>query len=165
MGSNWANDCVEFYIDPGNDGGASPMSGSSTSDVQLVIDVANQKNVYMCTSGYASQVLAGVTSAVTTDATGWWLEVRLAKTAFSPAIPSTSGTIGIDFNFRDNDNNNNPALTTVYAWHESSSDGFPVKIPDHWGDLNLSPISGPPGQATNPSPANGGDGRGHHQAR
>ncbi len=158
VGSNWANDCVEFYIDPGNDGGSTTMS-NSTSDVQLVIDAANQKNVYMTTSGYATQVLAGVTSAVTTDAAGWWLEVRISKTALDPDIPSNSGTIGVDFNFRDNDSNNNPALTTVYAWHENCNEGFPGKIPDHWGDLNLNTLpSGPPGQASNPSPANAATG-------
>src|SRR5205085_910663 len=112
--SNWANDCVEFYIDPGNAGGSTAIN-NSTSDIQLVIDVLNQKNVYMTTAGYASQVLAGVTSAVTTDSSGWWLEARIQKSALSPAIPS-SGQFGLDFNFRDNDNNNDPTQTTVYDW-------------------------------------------------
>src|SRR6185436_6884585 len=119
VGSNWLNDCVELYIDPSNDGGSTTMS-NSTSDIQLVIDAANQKNVYMCTSGYTTQVLAGVTSAVTTDGTGWWAEVRITKTALDGDIPATSGTIGLDFNFRDNDNNNDAALTTVYTWAETS---------------------------------------------
>ena len=47
--ANYLNDCVEFYIDPGNDGGSTAMS-SSTSDVQLVIDANNQKNVYGTTA-------------------------------------------------------------------------------------------------------------------
>ncbi|MDO8586543.1 MAG: sugar-binding protein [Armatimonadota bacterium] len=132
---NWANDCVEFYIDPSHDHGASPMS-NSTSDIQLVIDANNQKNVYMCTTGYASQVLAGVTSAVVRDGTGWWCEVRIAKTALDPDLPN-SGAFGVDFNFRDNDNNNDPALTTVYIWNDPSGTGFPSKIPDNWGDTSV----------------------------
>ena len=35
---NWANDSVEFYIDPGNARGAAAMN-NSTSAVQLVIDI------------------------------------------------------------------------------------------------------------------------------
>jgi len=130
-GSNWVNDCVEFYIDPGNDGGSDAMS-DSTSDVQLVIDAYNQKNIYMCTSEYAAQVLAGLTSAVTRDGTGWWLEVRITKSALDPALPA-AGIFGIDFNFRDNDNDNDATQTTVYTWSDpSSGDGFPSKVPDRW---------------------------------
>lgn len=130
---NWANDCVELYFDPSNDGGASPLS-SSTSDVQLVIDANNQKNVYVCTDPYKAQVLAGVTSAVSRDSSGWWLEVRVAKSVLSPALTS-SGCYGMDFNFRDNDANNDAAQTTVYTWSDPlSGSGFPSKIPDKWSD-------------------------------
>src|SRR5207244_6785946 len=83
VGSNWANDCVEFYIDPGNARGSAPLN-NSVSDVQLVIDANNQKNAYGCTAAYAAQVLGGVTSAVARDAAGWWLELRIAKTALDP---------------------------------------------------------------------------------
>ena len=139
--ANWANDCVEFYIDPGHDHGSTSMS-ISTSDVQLVIDANNQKNVYMTTSGYASQVLSGVTSAVVRDGTGWWLEARVLKSALDPDMPA-SGSVGVDFNFRDNDNNNDAAQTTVYAWSDSGSGGgFPSKVPDRWGDLV--PTTSPP---------------------
>ncbi|MDO8588669.1 MAG: hypothetical protein Q7T82_16700 [Armatimonadota bacterium] len=41
-----------------------------------------------------------------------------------------------DFNFRDNDNNNDSALTTVYDWRDWDA-GFPSKIPDHWGHCVL----------------------------
>ena len=144
--SNWANDCVEFYVDPGDDGGPSAMS-DSVSDVQLVIDANNQRNVYMCTSGYAGQVSGGVTSAVTKDATGWWLEVRIQKTALDPDLPA-EGTFGIDFNFRDNDNDNDPLETTVYTWSDpSSGGGFPSKIPDRWGDAFMQEVT-PPGTVT-----------------
>ncbi|MDO8589496.1 MAG: carbohydrate-binding protein [Armatimonadota bacterium] len=132
VGSNWANDCVEFYIDPSNDGGSTAIS-DSTSDIQLVIDANNQKNVYMCTSGYATQILNGVTSGVQRDSSGWWLEARIQKSALDPDLPA-GGTFGVDFNFRDNDNNNDAALTTVYTWNDSSGIGFPSKIPDNWGD-------------------------------
>ena len=131
---HWQNDCVEFYIDPANDGGSSALSNSS-SDIQLVIDANNQKNVYMCTSGYTTQVLNGVTSAVVRDGTGWWCEARILKTVLDPDLPG-SGTIGTEFNFRDNDNNNDAALTTVYDWRDWGS-GFPSKIPDHWGNCVL----------------------------
>src|SRR5207247_11370281 len=54
--------------------------------------------------------------------------------AFTPAVPSAGGTCGLDFNFRDNDNNNDVSQTTVYTWNDPSSGaGFPSKIPDRWG--------------------------------
>ncbi|MDO8587803.1 MAG: carbohydrate-binding protein [Armatimonadota bacterium] len=136
VGSNWANDCVEFYIDPENDGGSTAIS-NSTTDIQLVIDANNQKNVYCTTSGYATQVLNGVTSAVVRDGTGWWLETRITKSALDADIPGAGNTIGLDFNFRDNDNNNDAALTSVYAWNDPSYSGFPSKIPNNWGDCFL----------------------------
>jgi hypothetical protein len=138
---NWANDCVEFYIDPGGDGGPSPspMSGS-TSDIQLVIDAANRVNVFAATRSYKTQILSGVTSAVSLDEKGWWLEVGIAKSVLDPDLPA-SGTIGLDFNFRDNDNNNDPALSTVYTWADTGqSSGFPSKIPDSWGEGALHPL-------------------------
>ncbi|MDO8684173.1 MAG: sugar-binding protein, partial [Armatimonadota bacterium] len=146
--TNWNNDCVEIYIDPGNNGGTTPISGS-TSDLQLIIDANNQKNIYGTTSGYATTILGGVTSAVVRDATGWWLEVKMAKNVFSPALPAT-GTIGIDFCFRDNDNNNDAALSTLYSWREPDvSSTFPTKIPDKWGDLVLSTSNGDLGSVSN----------------
>lgn len=132
---NWANDCAEFFIDPSHDHGSSAISNSA-SDVQLDIDANNQKNVYMCTSGYTTQVLNGVTSAVVRDGTGWWLEFRITKTAIDPDLPG-SGPIGIDFNFRDNDNNNDAALTTVYDWRGPTAGSFPTKIPNDWGHCIL----------------------------
>jgi hypothetical protein len=149
-GSSWANDCVEFYIDPSHDHGSNTMS-NSTSDIQLVIDANNQKNVYMTTSGYATQVLNGVTSAVVRDSTGWWVEAKILKSALDSDIPN-SGSTGVDFNFRDNDNNNDAALTTVYAWRESSTAGYPSKIPDHWGDASLATLAS---DTTAPAPATG----------
>ncbi len=149
---NWANDCVEFYIDPAHDGGASAMS-NSTSDIQLVVDAANQKNVYMCTSAYRTQVLAGVTSAVVRDGTGWTAEVRIQKSALDPDMPAT-GTFGVDFNFRDNDNNNDTAQTTIYAWrdpfHSGTTAMVPTKIPNNWGDA-VDPGCTPPDPPTSPT--------------
>jgi len=151
---NRNNDCVAFFIDPGNDGGASTM-GNSHSDIQLVIDAANQKGVYMTDpnwpapypNDYASLVLSGVTSAVTTDSAGWWLEVRIAKNAM---IPASGGTIGLDFTFRDNDNNNDVSRTTVYSWTDNvNSTGFPSKVPDRWGTLLLTGDSVAPGRVIN----------------
>lgn len=131
---NWANDCVEFYIDPGYDRGGTAMS-ASTSDIQLVIDARNQRNVYGCVPAYKTQVLAGVMSSVRRDATGWWLEARIDKSVLDPDIPAI-GTIGIDFNFRDNDNENDMTRTTVYSWADlASGTNFPSKIPSHWGEL------------------------------
>jgi hypothetical protein len=156
QGDNWLNDCVEIYLDPSHNHGSSMMS-DSTSDIQLVIDAANRQNVYMCTSGYATQILNGVTSSVSTDGTGWWLEVRIDKTALDPDLPDT-GSIGIDFNFRDNDDNNNMDKTTVYTWADDSGSGFPSKIPDNWGDAELDTVVGSPGQASSPDPANSSTG-------
>ncbi|MDO8587542.1 MAG: sugar-binding protein, partial [Armatimonadota bacterium] len=135
VGDNWMNDCVEFYIDPSHDHGGVPMS-NSTSDIQLVIDANNQKNVYMTTTGYATQVLAGVTSAVVRDGTGWWLEARIAKSALDPDVPAAGNTVGVDFNFRDNDNNNDWGLSTVYDWSDTTYNGM-SKVPALWGDCFL----------------------------
>ena len=137
---NWANDCVELYIDPGHDRGGAALE-ESASDVQLVVDAKNQKNVYMCTSAYRAQVLAGVTSAATRDPTGWWLEVEIQKGALTPGLPA-SGSIGLDFNFRDNDADNAPGSTTVYTWSDTSSGGgFPSKVPDRWAEALLEDLT------------------------
>ena len=145
--ANTLNDCVEIYIDPSHNHGSTAMPSGSTSDAQIVIDANNQRNVYGTTSGYATQILGGITSAVVRDGTGWWLEARIAKNVFSPAIPASTGTIGLDFNIRDNDQNLD-AQSTSYTWRESSSVGFPSKIPDRWGDLSLLL----PGNVTPPGP-------------
>jgi hypothetical protein len=151
-GTNWANDNVEFYIDPSDNGGSTAMS-NSTSDIQLVIDAANQVNVFMTTSGYKTQVLAGVSSAVSTDGTGWWLEVRITKSVLDPDMPASS-TFGVDFAFRDRDNDNSASDSTSYCWSDTEqSGGFPSKIPNRWGDGDCVALTNPPGQATNPSPA------------
>ena len=148
-GSNWANDCIEFYIDPGHVHGTTAIS-NSTSHIQLDIDANNQANVYMTTSAYATQVLNGVTSAVVRDATGWTLEVRITKSALDPDIPS-SGSIGVDFGFRDNDNNNDLAQSSFYAWADPcSGTGYMTKIPQYWSDVTMS--SG--GDVTPPGPIN-----------
>jgi hypothetical protein len=139
--TSYLNDCVDICIDPGHDHGSASIS-NSTSDVEIVIDANNQKNVYGTTSAYRTQVLAGVSSAVVRDSTGWWLEARISKSVLDPDIPA-NGTIGIDFNFRDNDNNGDTAKTTVYTWRDSSSDGFPSKVPNRWGDLSV-PVALPP---------------------
>ncbi|HLE21079.1 MAG TPA: DUF4038 domain-containing protein [Vicinamibacteria bacterium] len=136
--ANWANDAVELYIDPGSEGGSSPIE-DSTSYVQLVIDAANQRNVYMTTTAYRQQVLDGVASAVSRDGTGWWLEVRIDQAALNPDLPG-SGAFGLDFNFRDNDANNRPDATTVYTWSDVEQSGsFPSKIPNRWGRARLLP--------------------------
>ena len=104
---------------------------NSTSDIQLVIDANNQKNVYMTTSSYKTQVSNGVTSAVVRDSTGWWLEVCIQKSALDPDIPAT-GTFGVDFGFRDNDSGE---TSSQYAWADNASgDSFPTKVPNSWGD-------------------------------
>ncbi len=138
-GLNWANDSVEFYIDPSGDGGSTSLN-NSTSDIQLVIDAANQRNVYMTTSAYKARILSGVRSAVSTVATGWWLEVRIEKSMLDPDLLN-EGSFGLDFNFRDNDSNNDPNKTTVYAWNDTEQSGaFPSKIPNRWGDAFLDPV-------------------------
>ncbi|MDO8588244.1 MAG: sugar-binding protein [Armatimonadota bacterium] len=146
LDSNWENDCIEIYIDPSHDRGPSPIS-DSTSDTQLVVDANNQVNVYGCAGGYKGQILAGVTSAVVRDGTGWLMEASIAKSALDPDLPA-GGTFGLDFVFRDNDNSNDPALTTVYSWRDKTTGaGFPSKIPDNWGDGRIADFT-PPGQAS-----------------
>jgi hypothetical protein len=136
---NWANDCVEIYIDPSGDGGSNPIS-DSTSDLQLVIDAANRQNVFATTGTYKTQILSGVTSAISFDEKGWWLEVRIDKSVLDPNL-GASGTFGLDFNFRDNDNDNDPGRTTVYTWSDTEqSANFPSKIPDRWGEGTLNSL-------------------------
>ena len=79
-------------------------------------------------------------SAVATAPGGWLLEVRIDKSMLDPELPN-EGTFGLDFNFRDNDNNNDPSRTTVYTWNDIEHSGsFPSKIPDRWGDALLAPV-------------------------
>jgi hypothetical protein len=87
----------------------------------------------MTTTTYRDRILSGLQSAVSTDAAGWWLELRIDKSALSPALPS-QGSFGLDFNFRDNDNGNDPNQSTIYTWSDTEeSGGFPSKIPNRWG--------------------------------
>jgi hypothetical protein len=135
--SPWPNDCVEIYIDPANAGGSSPLSGSgTTSAIQLGVDAANRKAAWP-PCAYATQVLEGMTTAVSVGGGGWTLEVRILKSAVDPDLPA-SGTFGVDFNFRDNDNDNDPTKTTLYSWRDPYRTGpdcqCPTKIPDNWGD-------------------------------
>ena len=145
----WANDCIEFYIDPQDNGNPTDWE----SDTQLVIDAANQAQVWMSSAGYAAQIEAGVSSAVTLTAGGWLLEVGIDKSVFSPGLPSVLGGVnnadpygpnyGIDFNFRDNDDpsglgdrNTDGQYVTVYDWADPYSGGaFPSKNAGSWGDV------------------------------
>ena len=123
----------------------------------MVIDVANQANVYVTESGYRDRVLGALVSAVTADSNGWWLEVKLLKSALSPELP-LDGAIGLDFNFRDNDADNDPSLSTVYTWSDFERSGnFPSKIPERWGRARLLELgtAGPPSVAENPMPVTG----------
>jgi len=132
VGENWRNDCVEFFVDPGHHGSSTPMwDVPTTSEFELVIDVINQQNVYMTTSEYRTQILSGVTSATSEDATGWWLEVRIDKAVTNPRLPA-GGTFGINIDFRDQDASD----ATLYGWTPdyTGSGGFPSKIPANWGD-------------------------------
>ena len=140
---NWANDSAEIYIDPSLDRGARPIQNSA-SDFQLVIDAINQLNVYTTTSAYRDRLLSSIDSAVTRDATGWWLELRIDKAAISPAL-SSGGSFGLEFNFRDNDRDNAPDESTVYSWSDFEQSGsFPSKIPNRWGRGELLPPEPPP---------------------
>jgi hypothetical protein len=150
---NWANDCAEFYIDPARDGGGTALL-DSTSDVQLVIDAKNRRNVYMCEPAYGGRVLAGVESATATDPAGWWLEVGIQKDCLSPGLPAL-GSIGLDLNFRDNDADNDPAATTVYTWSDGQSGGgFPSKVPDRWAEALLEDLAAAQGTRRVPNDCN-----------
>jgi hypothetical protein len=94
---------------------------------------------------------------VTSDADGWWLEVKLLKSALAPAVP-LEGVVGLDFNFRDNDADNDPSLSTVYTWSDFERSGsFPSKIPDRWARARLVdlPEGTPPAAVSSPMPADG----------
>ncbi|MDO8683460.1 MAG: carbohydrate-binding protein, partial [Armatimonadota bacterium] len=174
-GTNWANDCVEIYIDPSHDHGAVGIDNSS-SDLQLVVDAAGRVNVYMTTAPYATQILAGVTAAAISTGTGWQAEVRILKSALDPDMP-TSGTFGVDFIFRDNDNPDatnyagNPAQSTFYGWHDpSTGSSFCTKVPDNWGDAFQTPsgqtpyagVIAIPGVVQAENYDNGGEGIAYH---
>ncbi len=143
----WANDSVEFYIDPENNGDPTDW----TSDVQLVIDAGNQVQVWNSPVDYKQQVEAGVTSAVTITETGWMVEVGIDKNVFSSPLPAVLGpandpagnNYGIDFSFRDNDDpggtgnrGGDTTQTTAYDWADpSSGGGFPSKQASLWGAM------------------------------
>jgi hypothetical protein len=146
----WANDCVEFYIDPQDNGNPTNWE----SDTQLVIDAANRAQVWMSSAEYAAQIEGGVQSAVTMTANGWLLEAGIDKSVFSPGLPSVLGGVnnmnpegpnyGIDFNFRDNDDpsmgggdrNTDNQYITVYDWADPYTGGaFPSKAAGSWGDV------------------------------
>lgn len=148
----WANDSVEFYIDPDNDGDPTDW----TSDVQLVIDAGNQVQVWNSPVDYEEQVEAGVQSVVTMTDGGWMVEVEIDKSVFdsplpavlSPADDAAGNNYGIDFSFRDNDDPNETEnrggdtfFSTAYDWADpSSSGGFPSKQASLWG-LMIAPPS------------------------
>jgi hypothetical protein len=68
------------------------------------------------------------------DATGWWLEIRIAKNVTSPPLPA-SGTFGLNINFRDQDSSS----AHLYGWTNDyqvpSPDHFPDKVPYNWGNV------------------------------
>lgn len=143
----WANDSVEFYFDPENDGDPTDWQ----FDVQLVIDADNQVQVWNSPPDYEQQVEAGVTSAVSLTDTGWLVEVGIDKSVFDTALPATLGpandpegnNYGIDFSFRDNDDPNDSGnrggdqtFTTAYDWADpTSGGGFPSKAASLWGQM------------------------------
>ncbi len=149
----WANDSVEFYFDPSNDGG--DIAGGDPpweSDVQLVIDAENRVQVWNSPIDYEEEVESGVESAVTITDTGWLLEVGIDKSVFDTPLPAVLGpandpagnNYGIELSYRDNDDpdevgtrNGDTAFTTDYVWADAfpSGGGFPNKIPDYWGQM------------------------------
>ncbi len=147
----WANDCVEFYFDPGNDRGPRFADGEWDPVVQLVIDADNQVQVWNSPIDYEEQVEEGVESAITITDDGWLLEVAIDKSVFSTPIPAVLGPAndpagnnwGIDFGYRDNDDpdetgtrNGDNAFSTDYVWADPEPEpGFPTKIPSHWGQM------------------------------
>lgn len=148
----WANDSVEFYIDPTGDRG-SQAGGTPAweSDVQLVIDAANRVQVWNSPEPYELQVEAGVTSAVTMTDDGWMLEVGIDKSVFATPLPPVLGqandaagrNFGIDLSYRDNDDpndtgtrNGDTEFTSAYIWADATDGGgFPSKLPDNWGQM------------------------------
>jgi hypothetical protein len=148
----WANDSVEFYIDPGNQRGPRRTDGEWDPEVQLVIDADNRVQVWNSPTDYELLVEAGVESAVTRTDVGWLLEVGIAKGVFSIPIPAVLGPAndpagnnwGIDFSYRDNDDplgnagprNGDINFSTAYVWADPDPvPGFPTKIPSHWGQM------------------------------
>ena len=125
-GMNWANDSLEIYLDPSTDGGTARLE-SSASDVQLVIDAFNQTNVYVATPAFRALVLAGVRSAVSRHASGWWCELRIDMNALDPDLTG-SGSFGLDFNFRDNDGGNRSREQRRYTRGAIPSN--PGKLPE-----------------------------------
>ena len=123
------------------------------SDVQLVIDAANSVQVWNSPADYEAKIEAGVKSAVTTTATGWLLEVGIAKSVFDTPLPPVLGpandpsgrNFGIDLTYRDQDDpddtgirNGDPLYSSHFAWADpNSGGGFPTKIPDNWGQMIL----------------------------
>ena len=157
----WANDSVEFYFDPTEDGGNTPGGNPAwESDVQLVIDAGNQVQVWNSPESYELILEAGVESVVTMTDDGWMLEVGIDKRVFNPPLPSFLGdandpdgnNYGIDFSYRDNDDpedtgtrNGDTNFTTAYVWADPTvGGGFPSKLPDLWGQMIAGESDDPP---------------------
>jgi hypothetical protein len=65
------------------------------------------------------------------------------------------GSIGLDFNFRDNDADNAPTATTVYTWSDTASGGgFPSKVPDRWAEALLEDLAAVQGAMRLPNDCN-----------
>jgi len=151
----WANDSVEFYFDPENDGDPTDWN----FDIQLVIDAGNQVQVWNSPPEYENQVEAGVTSAVTLTETGWMVEVGIDKTVFDTPLPAVLGAAndpdgnnyGIDFSYRDNDDpseigtrGGDAEFTSAYIWADPfTGTGFPSKLASSWGQMiaGAAPVS------------------------
>ena len=147
----WANDSVEFYFDPSNDGGDTPGGDPAwESDVQLVIDAGNEVQVWNSPIDYEEQVEAGIESVVTITDKGWLLEVGIDKSVFETPLPAVLGpandpagnNYGIELSYRDNDDpdetgtrNGDPFYSTNYVWADDSGLQFPSKIADNWGQM------------------------------
>ena len=154
----WANDSVEFYIDPTNDRGDNAGGDPAwESDVQLVIDAGNAVQVWNSPENYELQVEAGVESAITITDDGWLLEVGIDKSVFNSPLPAVLGpandpagnNYGIDLSYRDNDDpedtgtrNGDPLFSTNYVWADpNSTGGFPTKRPNNWGQMIVGEVT------------------------
>ena len=150
----WANDSVEFYFDPEDDGDPTEWQ----FDVQLVIDAANRVQVWNSPPDYEAQVEAGIESEVTITENGWLLEVGIQKDVFDSPLPAILGSAeensyGLELSYRDNDNpdgldmrNGDTMFSTAYVWADGNptGGGFPNKAASGWGRVIAGEASEPP---------------------
>jgi hypothetical protein len=149
---NWANDCVEVYLDPALRRATTRLA-QSTSEVQLVVDARGQVNAYEVDAAYRVRLLAGVTAVARRTAAGYIVELAIDKAALAPQVGAAGAgeRLGVDFMVRDDDAGG-ASESTAYTWADpTTAREFPSKVPARWGVLVFGALPVDPGPTPSPT--------------